>query len=223
MSFLGKLGKIGMMAAPFAAMAIPGVGPALGGVMKAAGSAGKIGQIAGIAGKVAPMLGKMSAAQSAGKQRDAQNSIAEDRNAMDRYRMEQGARTNARQQGVRASMVANASPVKFNVGPDGKRSVSGGYANPSLINPDARSIGSNLSHQYAMDTMKPNMGVPQATALPQSGFMDKLLGGGAIASSLLGAFSKRPVTGATDSTDPRRMGQMGPFPVDSETDDTEYS
>jgi len=51
MSFLGTLGKIGMAAAPFAAMAIPGVGPAVGGFL------GKYGpQLAsaglGIAGNV---------------------------------------------------------------------------------------------------------------------------------------------------------------------------
>lgn len=187
MGFWGKLGKIGMAAAPFAAMAIPGVGPAVGGLMKGAGSMGKLASIGKIAGGIAPILGAASGAQATGKRLDANTNMRRDELALDRYKTQQAAPELRRKSAVKASMTANASPVHMGRDASGKRSVTGGYANPGLINQDTRALGDDMTHQALLQQLQHGADIPAITPAPKSGVMDKLLGGGAMASSILGA------------------------------------
>lgn len=187
MGVWGKIGKIGMAAAPFAAMAIPGVGPALGMGLKAAGIGGKVAMAANAARSLAPILGAASGAQATGKRLDANTNMRRDELALDRYKTQQAAPELRRKSAVKASMTANATPVHMGRDASGKRSVSGGYANPGLINQDTRGLSEDMTHQALLQQLQHGSDIPAITPAPKSGVMDKLLGGGAMASSILGA------------------------------------
>lgn len=213
MSILGKIGKIAMTAAPFAAMAIPGVGPLVGGVMKGAGIGGKLATAAKFGSALAPVLGSAAKGQAQGKQVQAGQDMQRDRLALDRYKTEQAAPELRRRSAVNASMTANRQPVKMSRDASGHRSVSGGFANPDLINPDTKALSEDMTHQAMLQQLQHGADIPKMTPAPKSGFMDKLLGGGAMAASIFGALpgmGRKPTGGIVP-------------PVMNETEDTEYS
>ena len=103
--------------------------------------------------------------------------------------------------GVRGSMVANAHPVT--VGTGGPMTLSSGRTiNPihfggfdaSMINDKARELGDAVTDQALQSQLKgdkfdplPTVDFPTATPAPDGGLGDKLLGGAATGSALLGA------------------------------------
>lgn len=182
MSFMGKLGHILATVGPIAASFIPGGG--------AVAQASKLARIGKFAGNLAPVLGNMAKSQAGARQQTAGNNMAMDRLAMDKYRTDLAAPETMRRGAVRSSMTANASPVRMERDPSGRMSVTGGYANPNLINADTRAMSEDMTHQALLKQLT-HQGAPTPTPLPREGKFDKFLGGAAGVTSVLGALQPK--------------------------------
>lgn len=189
--FLKGLGKGILKVAPIAASFIPGVGGAIG----AATKLGRGAKILKGAADVAPILG--GAAKNASQSQTTQNNeqLQRDRLAMERFRLGLDAPGQRLNQSVAASKTANASPVTAQWGGPGSglrgqtTKFTGGYANPNLISPETRAQAQDLMHQNLMLQMQHGSDLPGVTPAKTSK-VGNILGGGALATSLLGAFRK---------------------------------
>lgn len=124
--------------------------------------------------------------------------------------------------GVRGSMVANQQPVTHTWGGPGSGmrgggyKVSGGFANPNLISPDARALAEDITHQALLNQLKHDdhvdfnpVGYTPGTYTPPSAYtpperkritlpdpgrsstVDRILGGGATLAPILGSILRR--------------------------------
>lgn len=167
---------------PLAGVVPGGIG---GGAAGLAGGGSTLGSIlrAGLprAGRV---LTGMAGQQAQGQRADAAQQLSRDALAM------QAAQANAdlpgRQltTGVRASRVANASPVTFD--PSTMR-FRGGYASPDLVSPEARQLAQNVLRETVRQQQTGSGAIPGPTPAPKAGVGSKILGGAATGLSLLEA------------------------------------
>lgn len=205
MSKIGKglaIGGAGLATLGSFGAATPLLGGAIGSAMGMGG--GILGKIGKGASALAPVLGKASGAQAQSRQQDVLNNEVRDRTALDRFKVAESLPGERQKTGVKASMVANASPVSINRAPGrgGHTTVTGGYANPDLINGDTRAMSNDITHQMMLKQLQHGSDVPQATPIPGENFGEKMMGGGAFGTSILAAlnaFKKKPVTGAQNS------------------------
>ena len=191
--------------APFAAFAIPGVGPALGGVLKGIGAGTGIGaNILRGASAAEPIIGGIAAGRNQGKQTEGSQRLHQDdtrarmydtvtRNLIeqaglgrDKARLELDAPTTRMQQSVLGGLFANMPE------PTGRLASS-----LPKVTPEMRSWGTNLSSlassRMGKDTFDiPNMPAPPTMqGLPESNWLDRLLGVAGPATSLLGLLPSR--------------------------------
>lgn len=206
MSVLGKIGSILAKVAPTVAdLVIPG--------------SGALAKIAKGAAGLAPVLGGAAKGQQSSQQMQAEINAKNDQTALERYKLKAAAPDLRRQAGVKASMVANSSPVQISRTPGrgGHTTVSGGFANPNLINPDTRAMADDMTHQALLTQMGHDSDIPQPTPMPGGGIMDKVLGGAALGTSALAAIQaaqrgvkpKPPVP--LPGQQPPMMGDVGDY------------
>lgn len=205
--FMKGLGKGLLKAAPFASMAIPFIGPAIGmsalgatGAAGAMGGAGKLGSILGAAGKiggaVAPILGGAAKGRAEGRQQEEVNNLARDKFNQQADLLNLQA-PETRMQNVAKSNLMGQQPVSLNWGGPGSGmrgkslQARGGFMerDPRMAQMANKVMGDELMAQ-----MSGKPAFAQATAAPESGFIDKALGVGSFTGGILGALNtlKKP-------------------------------
>lgn len=226
MGFWGTLGKIASIAGPAAATVFTG----------GAAAPTLMGTIARIAGSAAPVLAGMAQGQaSKNAQGDAMN-LSRDQINQNKFRIDQELPGRRMDDSLRASLIKNRQPVKMNwagpgsgLRPGGGFKIEGGMSNPDLIDPRTQQTADDVIYQRLQEQLG-RQGAPGATPGHKEGFGEKLLGGAATATGLMGAFRDpnagkpiptiraRPVPGAGDAGmfPPPNVGSR-PDPLDRMT------
>lgn len=220
-SKFGKvMGVVGAGAATLGTMgaASPALAGALGGIGMGGKVLSGIGKVAGAANALSPVLGGMAKGRAEGRQAETTNLLNRDQLNLSRDQMvnqaiqqefanrlglanQEASMLDLRaNQARRGDLQANVQDVHIPDSANGRIRVqhwSGGIR-PSALGPNAREAGRRLS-DTALAKMG-NEGLPAApgaghysavSPLPQSGFLDKLLGGAGAATSLLGTFPQQ--------------------------------
>lgn len=202
MSVMSKLGKILSIAGPLAAIPFTGGTSvmALGGASGAMGILGKAGKIASA---VAPVLGGAAGARGQAQQVNAQQQIPRDE-INQRAAIENNALPGRRLGTAARASYAKAGPVKFGglptpgFGSRGEAPKFTGGFNEEL-DPRVKQLSDSVMDQELQSQLTGGDKVPGATPELKSGMIDKLLGGGATAASMLGAVDS---TGMLNRTRP---------------------
>lgn len=190
MGFWSKFGKIAGIAAPILAAPFTG-----GTSLLASGGLG--GKILQGATKAAPILGGMSKAQSESRRADAQDQLSRDALALQRYDRERALPGQRMDLSTRASMIKNRMPVTSEWGgpgsglSGGKVTFRGGFANPNLIDPRTAQLADDILAKELQGQLAGTGGPPTITPRPRTNFGEKILGGAAAATGILGAFPRR--------------------------------
>lgn len=147
---------------------------------------------------LSPILSKAAANQSQSKILKNTQNAAQDRAALERFKTNEALPAERLNTGVRASRVASATPVSVDWGGPGSglrgemTHFNGGYANPNLVGADTRQQAQEVAHQMLLKQMQgPTGEAPALTPLATEGVGDKILGGAALGTSILGALAKR--------------------------------
>lgn len=146
---------------------------------------------------LSPILAKAAANQSQSKITQNTQNATRDRMALDRFKENEALPGQRLNTGVRASRVASATPVSVDwKGPgSGLRGevthFTGGFANPNLVSGDTKQQAQDVAHQMLLKEMQgPTGEAPALTPLATEGTGDKILGGAALGTSLLGPLLK---------------------------------
>ena len=189
-SVLGKIGKIGLAAAPFALAPFTGGSSLLG-----AGSL--LSKAATLGSKLAPVLGAAAGSRSESQRAEDTANIGRDRLGPDRYESGLKAPGTRLKTAIGASKAANFKPVTAGWGGPGSGlggqtvKFSGGYANPDMISPEARKLAEDTIHQQFLEGMGGKGGPPVITSATGGGVLDDVLGGSSTAAAILGALNTR--------------------------------
>lgn len=178
----------GIMGAPAAAT------PALAGQ---GGNVGIIGSIINYAKKgkevydgVSDVFGGMSDSREADRR-------FQDTSELDRYKLEQAAPQRNMNDATRAASILNRTPVKAEWGGPGSGLAGqtvhfgGGIDHEAMANnPEMKALMNNIIHEAMVKQLSGNQGMPAPTSGHES-TMDKVIGGIATGSSILGALNPR--------------------------------
>ena len=223
----GAIGRGLLTAAPYIAA------PFTGGLSLAAAAPGIMSKIAGVAGAVAPVVGEFAKGRAEGQQRDIGNQQNQSelqqrlfqailqaqqgqaRLGQERAQFERDSPDVRFGQAMRGNLAQNLQDVSLSGGsPRLQKSIVnyGGGLRPSAIGEGGRAAGAQLagigSSMMGKDTFNiPDLPqAPQIPGLPQSNWLDKLLGVAGPALGFAGALGPQqqqvapPVTGQPDET-----------------------
>jgi hypothetical protein len=208
--FLGAAGATAAAGAGGAAAAGGGGGAGTGGAAGAGTAAGGAGgasagtagasvgsRILGGAQAIAPILGGMASGAQAGNTAENQGRLARDRAALERYELQAKLPGINMSQAFRGGMIANRQPTEASWGGPGSGlrgetvQFSGGFSNPALYEGTTRQVAEDAQAQALERQLARGSDVPEVTPWQDQGAGSNILGGAAIASSILGGFAPR--------------------------------
>lgn len=175
--------------------------------------------LAGLAGDVGSILGGASKNQQNERILADQNNLRRDQLGLQRFQVNEGLPGDRLSTSVRASRVANASPVSLSYGDGGFNpqdavagkfgKFTGGYANPNLIDPRTKQQANAVLDQMLQKQMGGEM-APALSAPTKEGKGSKILGGLGFGLSLLGGLGgMRPHGGSSAGFEPNDMNGWG--------------
>lgn len=190
MSILGKIGKIGLMAAPIAAA------PVTGGI-----SLTSLPGILGTAGRLAPVLSGAAAARGAAQTTNDQLGLNRAMVDLARRKSNVDLPGERLHQTKSAALMARFQPTEFSFAPGSHNaSFTGGFNNPNLYTGEPTQEANDLIHKNLVAQLSGADQMGELPAVGKSNALDKILGIAGLTTSIMGALQNPDGSGKVGST-----------------------